>query len=207
MYFSIFKSISPQQINETVSFLACWYKSTKIKIWFKIFWSGMVKNGYGQSGLWTLKLTVSQEWNDGNNWFFVCCYKFMQIKKVTKKVRVWHGQIGCGLSCDRTLKLTLIIEWTDGINWIFASWYRFTKIKSWPKIKWVSMVKNWCGQSGHGTLKLTLSPKWADGINSFLHVVTISEKLKVDSMIFGWTWTKMTATFLVHETLKSAVSW
>ena len=34
----------------------------------------MVKIGYGQSGLWTLKLVVfqvSQEWTDGINWF-VC---------------------------------------------------------------------------------------------------------------------------------------
>ena len=50
----IFKwSISPEQIDETASFLACWYKFTKIKSWFEIFWLGVV-NGYGQSGLWTL---------------------------------------------------------------------------------------------------------------------------------------------------------
>ena len=35
----IFKSnISPEQINETASFFACWYKFTKIKSWLKSFW-------------------------------------------------------------------------------------------------------------------------------------------------------------------------
>ena len=36
------------------------------------FWVGMVRNGCGQSGQETLKLTTSQEWIDGMNWFFVC---------------------------------------------------------------------------------------------------------------------------------------
>ena len=53
------------------------------------------------------------------------------------------------------------------------------------------MVKDKCGQSGHGTLKLTyLKSKlieWTD----FVHADANSEKLKVDSMIFGWMWSKM----------------
>ena len=58
----IFKwSVSPEQINEAASFCACSYKLTKIKSWWKSFWWGMVKNNCCQSGLWTLKLTVSQE--------------------------------------------------------------------------------------------------------------------------------------------------
>ena len=62
------------------SFFACWYKFTKIKSWTNIFWLGMIKNGCG-CGLWTLKLTVSQEWTDGMKWFLACWYKFMQIKR------------------------------------------------------------------------------------------------------------------------------
>ena len=55
----IFEStISPEQIDETASFFACCYKFTKIESSLKIFWLGMVKNGCGQSGPWTLKLTV-----------------------------------------------------------------------------------------------------------------------------------------------------
>ena len=39
-------------------------------IWQKIFWVGVVRDGCGQSGQGTLKLTVSQEWIDEMNWFF-----------------------------------------------------------------------------------------------------------------------------------------
>ena len=40
-------TISPKQIDETASFWACWYKFTKIKSRLKIYWLGMVKDGYG----------------------------------------------------------------------------------------------------------------------------------------------------------------
>ena len=63
---SIFKlTISPEQSNDTASFFACWYKFMNIKNWLKILWLGMFKNGCGQSGLWTLKLILSEEWTDG----------------------------------------------------------------------------------------------------------------------------------------------
>ena len=39
----------------------------KVKSWSKIFWVGMVKNGCGQSGHGTIKLTVSQKWAGGIN--------------------------------------------------------------------------------------------------------------------------------------------
>ena len=42
--------------------------------------------------------------------------------------------------------------------------------------------------------------------DDFLHAVTKSGKLKVDSMIFGWAWSKQAVIFLVYETLKSMVS-
>ena len=32
----------------------------------------MMKNGCGQSGDRTLKVTVSEEWTAGINWFFAC---------------------------------------------------------------------------------------------------------------------------------------
>ena len=64
----IFKStISAEQIDYTASFFAFQYKFTKIKICSKCFWLGMIKYGFAQSGPWTLKLTVSQEWADGIN--------------------------------------------------------------------------------------------------------------------------------------------
>ena len=39
-----------------------------------------VKNGCGQSGHGTLKLTVSQKWKDGIKWFFSYWYKFREAK-------------------------------------------------------------------------------------------------------------------------------
>ena len=70
----------------------------------------------------------------------------------------------------------------------------------------VGMVKNCYGQPGHRTLKLTYLKNEQMEQTDFLHVVTKLGKLKVDSMIFGWMWSKMAVTFLVHETLKSVVS-
>ena len=52
------------------------------------------------------------------------------------------------------------------------------------------MVKNGCDQSGHGTLKLAVS-----SILVFLHAGTNSGKLKVDSVMFGWAWSKMAVVF------------
>ena len=54
------------------------------------------------------------------------------------------------------------------------------------------MVKNGCGQSGHQTLKLTGSQEWIMiEWTDILHAGTNSGKLKVISMIFGWTWSEM----------------
>ena len=51
------------------------------------------------------------------------------------------------------------------------------------------MVKNGCGQSGQR------AQKWTDGIKSFLHAGINSGKLKVDSIIFVWAWSKMAMAF------------
>ena len=103
-------TISPKQIEKTTSFLACWCKFTKLKVesWLKIFCLDMVKNGYGQSSLSTLKFFISQEWTNGINWFFACCYKFMQIKSWLKVLRIGKFKSGCVQSCDGTLKLTYL---------------------------------------------------------------------------------------------------
>ena len=67
----------------------------------------------------------------------------------------------------------------------------------------MGIVKNVCGQPGHVILKLTVSQEWIDGTTWLFN----SEKLKVISLNFEWLWSKMGVTiYLVHETLKSAVS-
>ena len=61
---------------------------------------------YGQSGLWTLKWTLSQELTGGINLFFACWCNFMQIK--LKVLGVGMVKNGCGQSYDGTLKLTYL---------------------------------------------------------------------------------------------------
>ena len=103
----IFKwTIFLKQIDQTTSFLACSYKFTC-----------MVKNGYGQYGLWTLKFTLPQEWTDGINWIFACWYKFMQLKFLSKILGFSMVKNGFNQLCDGILKLTVSKELTDGINW------------------------------------------------------------------------------------------
>ena len=110
------------------SFFTCCYKFPKIKSWLKRFWWGVVKNECGHSGLWTLKLTVSQERTDETNWFF-----------------------------DGTLKLSVSEEWTNGIyKQIFCMLiHDHQTLKADQKCFWLDMVKNGCSQSGHGTKKWT----------------------------------------------------
>ena len=108
----------------------------------KIFLVGMVKNGCGQYGHRTLKLTAFEEWTDGLKWFFACWYKFTKIKSLSKIC--WEGMVKnwCGQSGHWTLNLTVFEKWTDGLNWFFACWYTFRKGKSWfndicmGKVKW-----------------------------------------------------------------------
>ena len=85
--------------------LACSYKLTC-----------MVKNGYGQYGLWTLKFTLPQEWTDGINRIFACWYKFMQLKFLSKILGFSLVRNGFNQLCDGILKLTVSKELTDGIN-------------------------------------------------------------------------------------------
>ena len=69
----IFKStISLEENDEKAWFFACWYIFIEIRSSLKNIGVGLVKNGFGDSGLQTLKLAVSQEVVDGINWFLVC---------------------------------------------------------------------------------------------------------------------------------------
>ena len=91
----------------------------------------MVNNGCGQSGLWTLKLTVSEEWTD---WITVFLHVNIEITKVKSWSKIfWLGIVKneCGQSGHGTLKLTVSQKLSDGINWVYAGWYKFTTVKSW----------------------------------------------------------------------------
>ena len=157
----------------------------------------MFKNEYGQSGIWTLKLTVCQERADRANWFFACWYNFTQIKRWLKMFGASLVKNGCGQSGDGTLKLTISEEEIDEINWFFACWCLITKIKSWSKNFWVGMVKNGCGQSGHES-KMN---RWHKVIFSCWYEF---RKAKGWFSYFSVGVVKNDHGFLVYETLKPA---
>ena len=110
----------------------------------------MVKNGCGQSVLWTLKLTVSQEWTYGVDWFFCMLVQFQQVKRWLKNF--WVSIVKNGCDSDRTLKLTVSEEWTYRIT-------DFLNVDTWSQ-----KLKADQKMFAHGTLKLTVSQKWTDEI-------------------------------------------
>ena len=81
---------------------------------------GVVKNGCGQSCDGTLKLTLSEEWTNGINWFLACSCRFITVKSWSKIYWVGMVKNGCGQSGHGTLKLTVSQNWTDEITWFFA---------------------------------------------------------------------------------------
>ena len=87
---------------------------------------GIVRNGCGQSCDRILKLTVSEGWTDGVNWFFACQYRFTKIKS-------WSNIFGWAWSMwSQDSKIDCIWDnWIYGINWFFACWYKIRKAKCW----------------------------------------------------------------------------
>ena len=144
-------------ISRMDRFFACWHKFTQSKRSLKIFWLSRVKNGCGQSGGRTLKLTLSEEWTYRINWFFACLYRFTKIKSWSKIFCVGMFKNRCGQSHHRTLKLTVYQIRTDGISWFFACWYKSREAKSWFNDFWVGMVKHGHGLLVHETLKSAVS--------------------------------------------------
>ena len=69
------------------------------------------------------------------------------------------------------------------------------------------MVKNGCSQSDHEALKLTVSLRISGWNELILHAGANSGKLKFILLILKQAWSRMCVDiYLVHETLKSAVS-
>ena len=104
-----------------------------------------------------------------------------KLKGDQKFFGVGRDKNRCGQSSDGNLKLIVSEKWTDGINWFFACYTWSQKLKADQNFFWVGIVKNGFGQSGHRT--------------HFFHAGTNSGKLKVDLIIFGWVWWKMTMAF------------
>ena len=93
-----------------------------IKSWSKSFWVNMVKNGSGQSGPGTLKLTLSKEWIDVINWYFACWCKFRKAKTCFNDFWVGMVRNGHGHLVHETLKSTVSKEWIYEFSSFFICW-------------------------------------------------------------------------------------
>ena len=76
----------------------------------------MVKNGFGLSGLGTLKSAVSPDWIDKMSWFFACWYKFRKAKSYFNNYWVGMVKNGWGLIVHGTLKSGVYHKWFDEMN-------------------------------------------------------------------------------------------
>ena len=88
----------------------------------KNFCGGMFKNGHGQSGHGTLKLTVSWEWKDQTNWFFACWCKFKKAKSYFNDFRVGMVKNEHGQLVHETLNSVVSWKWVYELSWFFACW-------------------------------------------------------------------------------------
>ena len=120
---------------------------------------GVVKNGCGGSCHGTLKLTLSEEWANGINWFLARWCRFITVNSWPKISWVGKVKNGCFLSGHGTLKLTISQNWTDEITWFFACYYKCRKAESWFNHFWVCLVKDGIGFLVIETLK-PVSWKW-----------------------------------------------
>ena len=113
-----YKSDCISRINRWDKLIVCMLiQITTIKSWSIFFWGVIVKNGYGQYGHETLKLTVSQKWTDGMKWVFVCCYKFRKTKSWFNYFWVDVVKNDHGLLVHETLYLkNKFMNWTDFLN-------------------------------------------------------------------------------------------
>ena len=64
----------------------------------------MVKNGRGQSGHRTLKLTLSQKLTDGRNWYFACLCEFKKGKSYFNDFWVGMTRNECGYLGHETFR-------------------------------------------------------------------------------------------------------
>ena len=92
----------------------------------------------------------------------------------------WMGVNKSGCDLHDTLKFVLTQEWFHELSRFFACWCNFLKVTF---LSWGS--KFYC-------MKNELM-NWTD----FLHTGINSGKLKITSIITGWVWSKISASYMV----------
>ena len=66
-----------------------------------------------------VKLTLSQEWIDGMNWFFACWWKFRKAKSCLNAFWVGVVKTSFDYLANETVKPA---EWVYELCWFFACW-------------------------------------------------------------------------------------
>ena len=128
--------IFKKDLTEVTGFFACWYNFTQKWVWS---WSkmSMVKNGYGQSGDGTQKLTVFEEWTDGIDKLIFCMLcDHKNWSKADQK------NFGCEWSKMGVASQVIGLKMNRWNKIIFACWYEFMKAKSWFNYFGAGVVKN-----------------------------------------------------------------
>ena len=82
--------------------------------------------GYDQRRAWPIcsvesKLTVSQEWTDGNSWFLHAGKNSHKLKGDWKSLGQAWSKMGM-INLMMGLWNWLSGKWIDGITWFFACW-------------------------------------------------------------------------------------
>ena len=134
------------------------------------------------------KLTVSEEWTDGINWFCACWCRFSKIKSWSKiywvdMVKNSYSQSGYG-----TLKLTVSQNWADGINWFLHADTNSGKLKvdsfifGGPCQKWQWLFSSW---------------PWDPKISCIVRIYELSWYFNADSdaAVFLVIWISYSLTF------------
>ena len=88
--------------------------------------SVMCQNVIGQSCM-IFKSTISLEQNYEKVWFFVCWYKFTEIKSWLKNIGMGMFINGCNHCGCRNLKLAVSHKEINKINLFLMFWHKFRK--------------------------------------------------------------------------------
>ena len=119
------------------------------------------QNALSQSDCRIFKSTITLEQNNEKAWFFVCLYKFIEIKGWLENIGVVVVKNGWGHSGLRTQKLAISQEGMNVINWLLMCSLKFRKAKSYFN-NFGMMVTNGLSVFGLGTLKSAVSQEWID---------------------------------------------
>ena len=138
----------------------------------------MVRNGSGQFGHRTLKLTLSQEWIDGMNWYFACKLWLQSYFNDFLVGRVRNGHVYLN---HETLK-SVSKEWVYELNWFFACWLWGSCICWIPGSSWKGRMKCFC-PSFHPAACWSVFLEW---VIRFLWIATLYSGLVVRKMPHVW---------------------